>query len=176
MNQFKLKALILSLSLVAFSSNALAGGMVDLQANLGLAHFVSSEGESLSGVGFDVVVGMPLALGIVPEVMVGYIGNESGGITYNNLMVMGGLRFDIPVPLMVTPYVYGHFGLCNLSININDRSSETTSELGMNLGAGLRYMIADTLGVGISAGPVFVFAESGSAKYIRGNLSAFFSL
>jgi hypothetical protein len=176
MYQLKLNALILSLSLLAFSSNALADGMLELQANLGLAHILPDEGDSITGLGFDVVVGLPIALGVVPEVMVGYLSNESDGITFNNLMVMGGLRFDIPLPLMMTPYVYGHVGLCSFSASVGDFTSKSESELGMNLGAGLRYMLADTLGVGVSAGPVFVFLESGTGKYIRANVSAFLSL
>ncbi|MBT6176319.1 MAG: outer membrane beta-barrel protein [Deltaproteobacteria bacterium] len=175
MNRLKLNALIVSLSLMAFSSTALADSMLDLQANLGVAHILPDEGDGVTGFGLDVVVGLPLALGVVPEVMVGYLSNESGGITYGNLMVMGGLRFDVPMP-MLTPYVYAHFGLCSFTASIGDFSTPAESELGMNLGAGVRYMLADTLGVGVSAGPVLVFMESGMGKYIRGNVSAFFTL
>jgi hypothetical protein len=176
MDRLKLNALVVSLSLIAFSSTALADSMVDLQANLGVAHILPDEGDGVTGFGIDVIVGLPLALGVVPEVMVGYLSNESGGITYGNLMVMGGLRFDVPMPLMLTPYVYAHFGLCSFTASVGDFSTPAESELGMNLGAGLRYMVADTLGVGVSAGPVLVFFESGMGKYIRGNVSAFFTL
>ena len=176
MDRLKLNALVVSLSLMAFSSTALADSMLDLQANLGVAHLLPGEEyDSMAGIGVDVIVGLPLALGVVPEVMLGYLSNTSGGITYSNFMVMGGLRFDVPMPLL-TPYVYGHLGLCSVSASVGDFSTPANSELGMNLGAGLRYMVADTLGVGVSAGPVLVFAGSEMLTYIRGNVSAFFTL
>jgi opacity protein-like surface antigen len=182
MFQLKVKALIVSIVFVAFSTSALAEaainlGSVDFQANVGVAHILPEGSDSITGVGFDMIVGLPIGMGLVPELMVGYLSNESNGVTLNNLMAMGGLRFDIPLPIMMlTPYVYGHVGLCNLSTSIGSFSTDTTSELGMNLGAGARFMIADTIGVGVSAGPVFIFGEGGTTEYIRANLSGFISL
>ena len=169
----------LSFVLGSMSSTALADSMIDVSASVGMAHLIPEEGDSYSGVGLDVTIGLPVGIpGLVPEVMVGYTTNEMDIYSFNNLMIMGGLRFDFPISVLIEPFVYGHVGFSSLSVSLGSQSSDSTSYLGMNVGAGVRYMLADTIGVGISGGPAFVFGDDdlGTLTYIRANVNALLRL
>ena len=173
----KLKTMVISMGLLigSMSSTALADSMLEVSGNLGLAYLMPDSGDSASGVGLDVALGFPMGLGLVPEVMIGYTVNDISPFSFNNLMVMGGARFDFPISVILEPFVYAHVGLCNLSLSYGSDTSDSTAYFGLNAGGGVRYMVADTVGVGISAGPVFVFADD-MLKYIRGNVHALIRL
>jgi len=175
MLRLKIFVLTTLFALVSFTANAYADEMFEVHGNAGIAMMDDGD-EGNTGVGVDITVGLPVGFGLVPEVLAGVLVNSLGeGWSYNNVLLMGGVRFDVPLDLVIQPYVYAHAGLCAFSYSHGDYETDSTAEFGVNLGAGVRYVVSDTLGVGIGGGPLMVFRET-TTTYIRGGVSALFKL
>ena len=171
----KMMVLPIVLSLSLLSTPAKANGMLDLSGNLGISHLMLEVGDSFTGLGFDVAIGIPISTVIVPELMLGLTKTTLyQGVSLTNLMVMGGVRLNLPISPLVELYAYAHGGLTSISLSKNSQSSESITNFGINVGGGVHYMFLDTVGIGLSAGPAFAFTkyyQLGRLTFIRANLN-----
>lgn len=160
-------ASVLALLVIAAPSTAEANNKVQVDVGLGVAHLMV-EGEGFTGFGLGITPGYAVTNNLIVELDLGYHNGSDGPLSFGVIpLLMPGVSYNIGNGAL-QPFVDAHVGLVSLRSKVEfdgggffggGTVSGSTSEVALNFGGGVDYMINDMIGIGGQLGVWMVMAS-----------------